>query len=99
MARCGLALFCLVALFSSAAMASLEVSADGDQQGRQLLQDGTDCDRSIKNCATCRYQFYRATVTLAICLTCQPGYVVKASGRGCCEFLGWAGVGWAGSGV
>jgi hypothetical protein len=92
MARCGLALFCLVALFSSAAMASL----DGGDSGRQLLQspDATDCDRSVANCLTCRYQFYRATITRAICLTCKVGYVVKASGRGCCEFLGWSG--WAG---
>ena len=33
--------------------------------GRQLLQTptATDCDRSVKHCDTCRYQFYRGTVT------------------------------------
>jgi hypothetical protein len=91
MARYGLVLFCLVALFSSAALATRELPVDGDDQGRQLLQTpGTaDCDRSVKNCLTCRYQFLAGTVSRAICLTCATGYVVKASGRGCCEFLGW----------
>jgi hypothetical protein len=87
MARCGLALFCLVALFSSVALASRELSADN---GRQLLQspNATDCSRSVPNCKTCRYQFFRGTVTKAICLTCEVGYAVKASGRGCCKFHG-----------
>ena len=32
-----------------------------------------------------RYQFYRGTVTKAICTSCQDGYTVKSSGRACCE--------------
>ena len=32
-----------------------------------------------------RYQFYRGTVTKAICTSCQIGYAVKSSGRACCE--------------
>ncbi|KAI8467373.1 MAG: hypothetical protein J3K34DRAFT_523771 [Monoraphidium minutum] len=59
--------------------------ADGPA-GRQLLQaspNATDCDRSVKNCVACRYQFYRGTITKAICTRCAIGYNVKASGRAC----------------
>jgi len=84
--RAGLALFCLAALFS-AALASRELVSDEFDSGRQLLQtpNATDCSRSVPNCKTCRYQFFRGTVTKAICLTCELGYAVKASGRACCE--------------
>lgn len=42
-----------------------------------------DCDRSVKNCVECRYQFFRGTTTKAICTKCDVGYLPKASGRGC----------------
>jgi hypothetical protein len=72
----------LLALALGAADAARELGASGPA-GRSLLQTATDCDRSIKHCSQCRYQFFRGTVTKAICTQCQPGYSVRASGRSC----------------
>jgi hypothetical protein len=46
-------------------------------------QTEADCDRSVKNCRQCRYQFFRGTTTKAICTKCDTGYLPKASGRAC----------------
>lgn len=46
-------------------------------------QTEADCDRSVKNCVQCRYQFFRGTTTKAICTKCKTGYLPKASGRAC----------------
>ena len=35
----------------------------------------------MPNCKACRYQFFRGTITKAICTQCDTGYVVKAAGR------------------
>ena len=35
--------------------------------GRELLQSANDCTRSVPHCAACRFQFFRGTVTRAIC--------------------------------
>lgn len=42
-----------------------------------------DCNRSVRHCDTCRYQFFRGTTTKAICTKCETGYLAKASGRAC----------------
>ncbi|KAI8470423.1 MAG: hypothetical protein J3K34DRAFT_521329 [Monoraphidium minutum] len=76
----------LLAAVLGAAHAARELDDVSADAGRHLLQaspNATDCDRSVKNCIACRYQFYRGTVTKAICTTCATGYVVKASGRAC----------------
>ncbi|KIZ04286.1 hypothetical protein MNEG_3672 [Monoraphidium neglectum] len=72
----------LLAAVLGAASASRAIE---EPSGRQLLQAPTsaDCDRSVKHCTACRYQFYRGTVTKAICTKCDTGYTVKASGRAC----------------
>lgn len=51
--------------------------------GAALAQTSDDCSRSVPNCRSCRYQFYRGTVTRAICTRCNTGYAVKQSGRSC----------------
>lgn len=62
-----LAVLLLAAAVLGYAHASRELSEDftAAASGRQLLQtpNATDCDRSVKHCDTCRYQFYRGTVT------------------------------------
>ena len=60
-----LALLLLLAAALGCASASRGLSGDDVSNGRSLLQapNATDCDRSVKNCAACRYQFYRGTVT------------------------------------
>lgn len=71
--------------------AGSEVAPVGEATGalvprRQLLQTTptpADCAASVRNCVACRYMFYRGTVTKAVCLRCETGYVVKASGRSC----------------
>jgi hypothetical protein len=52
----------LLAAVLGAASASRAIE---EPSGRQLLQAPTsaDCDRSVKHCTACRYQFYRGTVT------------------------------------
>ena len=35
-----------------------------------------------------RYQFYKGTVTKAICTLCDAGYKVAQAGRACCELPG-----------
>ena len=35
-----------------------------------------------------RYQFYKGTITKAICTSCQAKYIVKKSGTACCESWG-----------
>jgi hypothetical protein len=56
-----------VVLLLAAALCIARASRDLDDSSsnRQLLQTPTsaDCDRSVKHCTACRYQFYRGTVT------------------------------------
>ncbi|GBF88751.1 hypothetical protein Rsub_01652 [Raphidocelis subcapitata] len=55
----------------------------GAQRQRRLLQTADDCARSVPKCVACRYQFVQGTVSKAVCLACEQGYVVKAAGRAC----------------
>jgi hypothetical protein len=82
-------LLCLAGL-AGVAVATRDLSADG----RGLLQTEADCKRSIDYCSTCRYAFFHGTVTKAICLSCDTGYVVAEEGRKCCEWLAGGAVGW-----
>ena len=52
---------------------------------RQLQQTQADCARSVPGCKACRFQFFKGTVTRAVCTQCDTGYVVKKSGQECCE--------------
>jgi hypothetical protein len=85
-----LALLLCCAGLAGVAVATRDLSADG----RSLLQTETDCKRSIDNCATCRYAFFHGTVTKAICLSCDAGYVVAEEGRMCCEWPAGGVGGW-----
>lgn len=60
------------------ASAARELSADG-AAGRQLLQGPSpqECDRSIKNCESCRFQFFRGTTT-KVRLWC-PAYAARSA--------------------
>ncbi|GBF88748.1 hypothetical protein Rsub_01649 [Raphidocelis subcapitata] len=71
-------LLCLAGL-AGVAVATRDLSADG----RGLLQTEADCKRSIDFCSTCRYAFLHGTVTKAICLSCDTGYIVAEEGRKC----------------
>jgi hypothetical protein len=84
--RC-IALICLAALCGAAAARDLSMF-DVAAHGRELLQSTTECSRSIANCDTCTFRTVGST-TRAICTKCATGYVVKASGRACCEFSAW----------
>ena len=75
-----------------AALCGAALGRDFSPAGRELLQTPTadECARSVPNCKACRYQFFRGTVTRAICTQCTTGHVVKESGRSCCECpSGW----------
>jgi hypothetical protein len=84
----------LALLLCLAGLAGVAMARDLSADGRGLLQNEVDCKRSIDNCATCRYAFFHGTVTKAICLSCDAGYVVAAEGRQCCEWLASGAVGW-----
>jgi hypothetical protein len=60
---------------------------DDSGTGRALLQLPTpeDCNRSVPNCIACRFQASAGGASRASCTRCDAGYVVKSSGRGCCE--------------
>jgi hypothetical protein len=73
---------CLAALCGSAAAGRPDLFDVSGDAGRGLLQSGADCS-SIPNCATCRFQFVRGTVTRAVCTACNTGYVPKALGTAC----------------
>ena len=76
-----------------AALCGAALGRDFSPAGRDLLQVSADeCNRAVNGCKTCRFQFFRGTVTRAICTQCITGYVVKKSGQECCECpLGWEG--------
>lgn len=65
MCRLVAALLLLAAVLGASA-STPEVPANDAPSGRQLLQGGpsvAECDRSIKNCEVCRFQFFRGTQT------------------------------------
>jgi hypothetical protein len=78
-------IICLAALCGAAAAREL-TAFDVAAHGRELLQLSAECSRAIPNCNTCTFRTVGST-TRAICTQCATGYVVKASGRACCEFL------------
>jgi hypothetical protein len=88
---------CLAALCGSAAAGRPDLFDVSGDAGRGLLQSGADCS-SIPNCATCRFQFVRGTVTRAVCTACNTGYVPKALGTACCESPARGCRGWLGGG-
>ena len=63
----------LLAALCGAALASRELVTPAPT-GRELLQSANDCARSVPNCNQCRFQFFRGTVTRAICTRCETGY-------------------------
>jgi hypothetical protein len=84
---------CLLAsIVSAVPSAAVALQSPADESGvggglRALLQAGNDCSRTVTNCETCRFQMFAGSVTRAICTKCATGYVIKASGRGCCELF------------
>ena len=51
---------------------------------RQLQQLGT-CSTFVANCSTCRF-VTSGTRTVTVCTMCNDGFLVKNSGRSCCEW-------------
>jgi hypothetical protein len=85
-------LLCLAAVCGSALATRADLFDASGDAGRSLLQQtGTQCSGAITHCNACRYQFFRGTVTRAICTACDTGYVPKALGTVCCELHGWPG--------
>jgi hypothetical protein len=80
-------LLCLAAVCGSALASRPDLFDASGDAGRALLQDSAACGAAIQNCNACRYQFFRGTVTRAICTACGAGFVPKALGTACCESL------------
>lgn len=75
-----------------AALCGAALGRDFSPAGRDLLQvSSAECNRAVNGCKTCRFQFFRGTVTRAICTQCNTGYVVKNSGQACRECPFWVG--------